>query len=104
MNHALIFAGGTGIRMNTTGKPKQFLELYGKPIIIYTLEIFDQHPDIDTITIPCVAGWESYLTRLIEKYDIRTVTISILPADLPMSAMATVTNPSIINGMAKPRN
>ena len=73
MNHALIFAGGTGIRMNTTGKPKQFLELYGKPIIIYTLEIFDQHPDIDTITIPCVAGWESYLTRLIEKYDIRKV-------------------------------
>ena len=37
MNVALIFAGGTGKRMNTKGVPKQFLELYGKPIIIYTI-------------------------------------------------------------------
>lgn len=73
MNHALIFAGGTGVRMHTTGKPKQFLELYGKPIIIYTLEVFDQHPEIDDIVIPCVAGWESYLKNLIEKYHIKKV-------------------------------
>ena len=72
-NHALIFAGGTGVRMHTTGKPKQFLELYGKPIIIYTLEVFDQHPEIDDIVIPCVAGWESYLEDLIEKYHIKKV-------------------------------
>ena len=73
MNHALIFAGGTGVRMHTTGKPKQFLELYGKPIIIYTLEVFDQHPEIDDIVIPCVAGWETYLENLIEKYHIKKV-------------------------------
>ena len=39
-NSALIFAGGTGSRMNTKTKPKQFLELHGKPIIIHTLEHF----------------------------------------------------------------
>lgn len=73
MNHALIFAGGTGIRMHTTGKPKQFLELYGKPIIIYTLEVFDRHPEIDDIVIPCVSGWESYLEDLLQKYNIKKV-------------------------------
>jgi 2-C-methyl-D-erythritol 4-phosphate cytidylyltransferase len=40
MNIALVFAGGTGQRMNNAACPKQFLELYGKPIIIHTLEIF----------------------------------------------------------------
>ena len=61
------------MRMHTTGKPKQFLEVHGKPIIIYTLEIFDRHPEIDDIIIPCVAGWESYLEDLIEKFRIKKV-------------------------------
>ena len=65
MNAAIIFAGGTGQRMKNTAKPKQFLELYGKPIIIYTLEIFEKHPDIDMIIVPCVKGWEDYLQNLI---------------------------------------
>ena len=46
-NVALIFAGGTGQRMNTRTRPKQFLELHGKPIIVYTLEAFDQHSEIE---------------------------------------------------------
>ena len=56
MNIAIIFAGGTGQRMKTAACPKQFLKLYGKPIIIYTLEIFQRHPAIDHIIVPCVAG------------------------------------------------
>ena len=48
-NVALIFAGGTGKRMHAGGVPKQFLELYGKPIIIYTLEKFENHDYIDSI-------------------------------------------------------
>ena len=51
MNIALIFAGGTGTRMNSRSKPKQFLELHGRPIIIYTIELFENHPDIDGIVI-----------------------------------------------------
>ena len=47
MNIGVIFAGGVGKRMNSRVKPKQFLNVYGKPIIIHTLEVFDSHPDID---------------------------------------------------------
>ena len=63
MNIALIFAGGSGKRMNTVAKPKQFLELRGKPIIIYTLELFDNHPDIDGIIVACLEGWIPYLEK-----------------------------------------
>ena len=44
MNIAVIFAGGVGQRMHSRDVPKQFLEMHKKPIIIYTLEIFDNHP------------------------------------------------------------
>lgn len=78
MNIALVFAGGTGQRMKNTACPKQFLELYGKPIIIYTLEIFQNHPDIDAIIVPCVAGWHDHLRNLAQKYGI-TKLIKIVP-------------------------
>lgn len=78
MNIAIIFAGGSGQRMNKNGCPKQFLELYGKPIIIYTLEYFEQHPDIDKIVIPCLHGWENKLQQMLDKFNIKKV-IKILP-------------------------
>ncbi|HEX2937964.1 MAG TPA: IspD/TarI family cytidylyltransferase [Ruminiclostridium sp.] len=74
MNIALIFAGGTGQRMNSKTKPKQFLELHGKPIIIYTLENFEQHPDIDGIVVVCLSGWIDYLKKLLDKFSITKVT------------------------------
>ena len=73
MNVALVFAGGSGQRMKNSAKPKQFLELYGKPIIIYTLEVFERHPEIDAVVIPCIAGWENYLQRLLDKFGIKKV-------------------------------
>lgn len=78
MNIAVIFAGGTGQRMRNTARPKQFLELYGKPIIIYTVEIFQNHPDIDAIIVPCVAGWHDYLREIAEKYGI-TKLLRVVP-------------------------
>mgnify|MGYP003247332187 FL=1 len=51
MNCALIFAGGSGKRMNSKSRPKQFLELHSKEIIIYTIEHFEKHPDIDAIVL-----------------------------------------------------
>lgn len=78
MNVALVFAGGTGQRMRNTARPKQFLELYGKPIIIYTLEVFQNHPDIDAIVVPCVAGWHDHLRALADRYGI-TKLVSIVP-------------------------
>ncbi len=78
MNVAIVFAGGTGQRMRNSARPKQFLELYGKPIIAYTLEIFQTHPDIDAIVVPCVEGWLEQLQRIAEKYEISKL-IKIIP-------------------------
>ena len=78
MTVAVIFAGGTGQRMKNTAVPKQFLELYGKPIIIHTLEIFQNHPNVDAIIIPCVAGWHEHLQRMADKFGI-TKLIKIVP-------------------------
>jgi len=73
MNVALIFAGGSGTRMNTKSKPKQFLELHGKEIIIYTLEHFERHPEIDAIAVVCIADWIDYLKSIIRKHGIDKV-------------------------------
>lgn len=78
MNIAIIFAGGVGKRMNTKTKPKQFLELHGKPIIIYTIERFDNHPEIDGIIVVCVEEWIAYLEKLIKKFGINKV-VKIVP-------------------------
>lgn len=71
MNYALIFAGGVGIRMNSRAKPKQFLEIHGKPVIIHTIEHFEAHNEVDAICVVCVAGWIDYMENLIEKYHIK---------------------------------
>lgn len=73
MNIALIFAGGTGQRMNSRSKPKQFLELHGKPILIHTLEYFDQHHNIEAICIVCLRGWEEELKRQLRQFQIEKV-------------------------------
>jgi 2-C-methyl-D-erythritol 4-phosphate cytidylyltransferase len=74
MNTALIFAGGTGQRMNSRSKPKQFLELHGKPIIIYTIEAFEYHPEIDNIVIVCLESWIDELKLLLKKNYINKVS------------------------------
>lgn len=74
-NIAIIFAGGTGKRMQTVSKPKQFLELNGKPVIIYTLELFDNHPLIDGIVVVCLADWIPYLEKQLKKFEINKVGV-----------------------------
>lgn len=73
MNIAVIFAGGVGSRMNSKSLPKQFLSIHGKPIIIHTLEKFENNKRIDAIVIACVESWIEYLQRLIENYGITKV-------------------------------
>ncbi|WP_297904343.1 IspD/TarI family cytidylyltransferase [uncultured Parabacteroides sp.] len=73
MNVSLIFAGGSGRRMNTKGRPKQFLEFRGKPIIIYTLELFDNHSEIDAIVVVCLRNWIPYLEKMLRKFEITKV-------------------------------
>lgn len=74
MISALIFAGGTGQRMSLSSKPKQFLELYGKPIIIYTLEHFEYHKEIDDIVIVSVESHINELYSLLHRYGITKVS------------------------------
>lgn len=75
---ALIFAGGTGRRMNTRSKPKQFLELHGKPVIIYTLEHFEYHEQIDNIVVVCLKSAIEELRDMLNRYGIKKVT-QIIP-------------------------
>lgn len=78
MNIAAIFAGGSGVRMHTKSRPKQFLELNGKPVIIYTLELFDNHPQVDAIVVACIDSWIPFLEKMIRKFEI-TKVVSIVP-------------------------
>lgn len=73
MNIAVIFAGGSGLRMHTKSRPKQFLDLNGKPIIIYTLELFDNHPEIDAIVVACIKEWIPFLEKQLRKFEITKV-------------------------------
>ena len=72
MNIAIIFAGGVGKRMGSS-VPKQFLNVYGKPIIIHTLEKFQYHPEIDKIYVACKEDLIDYLQMLVEKYNITKI-------------------------------
>ena len=71
-NIAVIFAGGSGARMGS-GIPKQFIEVDGKPIIIHTLEIFDEHQLIDDIYIACREDYIPKLEKLIRRFVINKV-------------------------------
>lgn len=73
MNIAVIFAGGTGTRMHSKDRPKQFLEIHNKPIIIHTLEVFNSCEQIDAIVISCIEAWITHLEKLIYKFRIDKV-------------------------------
>lgn len=73
MNIAVIFAGGVGSRMHSKDRPKQFLEIHGKPIIIHTLEVFEHHPDIDAIVISCVESGIPHLQNLLKTYNLQKI-------------------------------
>lgn len=66
MNYAIILAGGVGRRFGTA-VPKQFVEVLGKPLIIYTLERFQNHPEIDAIELVCLDGYQDDLWEMAAK-------------------------------------
>lgn len=80
-NIAVIFAGGVGQRMTITTKPKQFLEVNGKPILVYTLEKFQNHPDIDGIILVCVENWIDHANSLIRRYELTKVS-AVIPGGI----------------------
>jgi 2-C-methyl-D-erythritol 4-phosphate cytidylyltransferase len=69
---AMILAGGTGRRFGAE-KPKQFVEVFEKPVLAYTAEIFQNHPSVDCIEIVCHNDWKNYLSEMIQKFNLTKV-------------------------------
>ena len=69
MNIALIIAGGSGQRMGQD-IPKQFINVFDKPVLIYTLEGFQKHPQIDAIEVVCIDGWHDILWAYAKQFNI----------------------------------
>lgn len=68
-NVALLIAGGSGNRMHQD-IPKQFITVNERPVIVYTLEAFEKHPEIDAITVVCIEGWEQVLWAYAKQFNI----------------------------------
>ena len=68
-NVGLIIAGGSGNRMHQD-IPKQFITVNERPVIVYTLEAFEKHPEIDAIAVVCIEGWEQVLWAYAKQFNI----------------------------------
>ena len=99
MNIVIIIAGGVGNRLGAS-VPKQFVEVLGKPVIAYTLEHFQSHPEIDAIELVCVDGYQDHLKSIADKYEISKV-IKIVKggSEYERSIMNGVAG---LDGIAKP--
>lgn len=69
MNIALILAAGVDpkFQMNV---PKQFVNIYNRPVIVYTLEAFQRHKEIDAIAVVCLDGWQEMVSAYAKQFDI----------------------------------
>ena len=68
-NIGLLIAGGSGNRMHQD-IPKQFITVHERPVIVYTLEAFQNHPEIDAIAVVCIEGWEQVLWAYAKQFNI----------------------------------
>ena len=69
MNVAVIIAGGSGSRMGQD-IPKQFINVYDKPVLVYTLEGFQKHPQIDHILVVCIDGWHDVVKAYAKQFGV----------------------------------
>lgn len=69
MNVAVILAGGVGSRVGAN-IPKQFIEIYGKPVLAYTIETFQKHPLIDAIEVVCIKSYIEYMDTMREQFEL----------------------------------
>lgn len=69
MNVAIVIAGGVGSRMGQQ-IPKQFINVRDKPVLIYTLEAFQAHPQVEAIEVVCIDGWEDILKAYAKQFGI----------------------------------
>lgn len=92
MNIAVILAGGVGSRVGA-GMPKQFVKILGKPVIVYTIEAFQKHEDIDAIEVVCVKSHIDYMKELVDTYGLSKVKwITEGGADFQCSVLNGINN------------
>ena len=85
MNIAIIIAAGSGHRMGQD-IPKQFINVYDRPVLEYTLENFQKHPEIDEIVVVCLEGWQDLVRAYANQFNITKcrenyVCVDQLPRD-----------------------
>lgn len=98
MNYVIIIAGGVGSRLGAP-VPKQFVEVLGKPVVAYTMEQFQNHPEIDAIELVCVDGYQEHLKDITIKYGItKLLKIVTGGSEYERSIMNGVAG---LNGVAK---
>ncbi|MGM9874158.1 MAG: 2-C-methyl-D-erythritol 4-phosphate cytidylyltransferase [Bacilli bacterium] len=81
MNYALILAAGTGSRMGNTDKPKQFLPIYGKPLVVHTVEAFEMHEEIEGIVIATNEAYVDQVKVWCKQYDLSKVKAVVAGSD-----------------------
>lgn len=86
MNIALLTAAGVGSRLGQE-VPKQFLSINDKPLIVYTMEKFQNHPEIDQIAVVCLAGWEGMLTAYAKQFGITKLKWVFMGGDTGMQSI-----------------
>lgn len=86
MNIALVIAGGSGQRMGQD-IPKQFLNVYDKPVLIYTLEAFERHPNIDEIAVVCLPGWDGILRAYGKQFGITKLSLVVDGGDVGQASI-----------------
>jgi len=92
MIYGVILAGGIGSRMGNVEKPKQFLHIGNKPIIVHTVEKFCVNSKIDRIIVLCPEQWISYTKELLKKHAEITKNINVI-------AGGATRNETIMNGI-----
>ena len=102
MIFAAILAGGTGTRMGNVEKPKQFLLLGNKPLIIHTIEKFYIHNDFEEIIVLCPKQWINHTEDLISKHigdthNIKVIEGGYLRNDTIMNAISYIEDNHQIN-------
>lgn len=69
---AIILAGSVGARVGAD-RPKQFVEVLGIPVLAYTIEVFQEHPEVDNIEVVCHKQWKDYLENMVKRYNLTKV-------------------------------
>jgi 2-C-methyl-D-erythritol 4-phosphate cytidylyltransferase len=81
MNIALIVAAGSGSRMGNADKPKQFLPIYGKPLMIHTIEAFEVHDEIDAIVVVTNEAYIDQVKVWCKQYDLGKIKAVVAGGD-----------------------